>query len=170
MQIMTSRSLFYTSFILLTLTTGRHASGQNYHSSLEYSKDSTLGYASVPLVGPNRARYTLRLIPENDTHHHVVVLTLALTRRDDQGLKSNLLEPPGRWHGYQPYIFAASDFAQSVNGPLGKHMRTIDLPKLDMQIEVTIVGVKIERTSLATSGEIPYQFADLTLEITTKSR
>jgi hypothetical protein len=166
---MSTRVVFRASVLLLALASCRYASGQNHRSALKYSRDSSARDKPVILVAPSGANYKLRLIPENDVGHHVVVLSLALNKPDSQTPRLNLLEPPGRWHGYQPYIFAASDFVQSVNGPLDQHVRTIDLPKLDMQIEVTIVGVKVEPTPpSATSREIPYEFLDLSLEISTK--
>ncbi len=81
----------------------------------------------MPSSDPDGTKYTLRLIPENDVGHHVVVLDVSLSRSNGKESKSNLLEPQGRWHGYQPYIFAASDFAQGGNGSRGQNSRTFYL-------------------------------------------
>jgi len=170
MQIITFRGLLCALILPVTLSIGGYALGQDHKSFLEYSKNASANPSSVPLIAPDGTKYTLRLIPENDVGHHVVVLDVSLSRSNGKESKSNLLEPQGRWHGYQPYIFAASDFAQGGNGSQGQNSRTIDLPALGMQIEIAVTEVKVDPTPPSSSSkELPYQFTDLALEITTKS-
>ncbi len=170
MQITILRGLLCALIFPLTLSVGGHALGQDHKSSLEYSKNSSAYPRSVPLIAPDGTKYTLRLIPGDDVGHHVVVLDVSLSRSNGKESKSNLLEPHGTWHGYQPYIFVASDFAQTGNSSQGQNTRTIDLPALGMQVEIAVTRVKVDPTPPSSSSkELPYQFTDLSLEITTKN-
>jgi len=81
---------------------------------------------------------------------------------------SNLLDWTGKLHGYQPYVFAASDFAGGAQKSVYGESRKIDLPKLGMQVRVKVLDVHVEPTPEDSAQALSYQFGDLSLEITTE--
>jgi len=85
--------------------------------------------ANPPLVAsmrdPNSGRrYFATLTPEKDVNGRAVVVDLEL-RSYPGRIGPNLLEPKGRWHGIQPFNFAADHRAANpttwVYGPAAHH-------------------------------------------------
>jgi hypothetical protein len=98
----------------------------------------------------------------------VVALHLILQRPDERDDDSNLLDSTGKLRGYQPYYFAASDFAGGVQKSAYGELRVIDLRKLGLQMRVKVADVHVEPTPADPSQRFGYQFDNLTLEVTTQ--
>ena len=98
----------------------------------------------------------------------VVALHLILQRPDERDDDSNLLDSTGKLRGYQPYYFAASDFAGGVQKSAYGELRVIDLRKLGLQMRVKVADVHVEPTPANPSQRFGYQFDNLTLEVTTQ--
>jgi hypothetical protein len=110
----------------------------------------------------------LFLLPEVDVAHQVVVIDLILQRIGSRSKDTNLLEPPGHWHGYQPFSFVASDFAPGAVRSPNPDLRVIDVRKLRIQLQIKVIGVDVQPTSAGSSTKLPYRFDILTLQIGTR--
>ena len=167
------KSFLETSLLLIALISGSYAAGSEKVGSsqgvLVYSLKSSSHPSSLLLKSPRGATYRLSLIPDFDIGKHVVVLELVLQRRGRKRDDSNLLDPTGKLHGYQPYSFAASDFARGAQNSIYGDLRVIDLHQLGMELRVKVTGVNVEPTPTNSSKAPGYQFDDLTLQITTQS-
>src|ERR1035441_3396478 len=128
------KSFLETSLLLIALISGSYAAGSEKVGSsqgvLVYSLKSSSHPSSLHLKSPRGATYRLSLIPDFDIGKHVVVLELVLQRRGRKRDDSNLLHPTGKLHGYQPYSFAASDFARGAQNSIYGDLRVIDLREL----------------------------------------
>jgi hypothetical protein len=136
---------------------------------LAYSSKQDSHPSSVLVRSPRGVTYRLSLVPELDVAKHVVVLDLVLQRIDEKISGANLLDSSGNRHGYQPYIFAASDFANGTQKSIYGRTRVIDLNKLEMKVNAKVVSVRVESTTSDKSGRATsygFQFGDLTLEVT----
>jgi hypothetical protein len=80
--------------------------------------------------------YTLSLQPEHETQGNVIVLDLVLQDGPD---RRNLLEPTSRWHGWEPFIFAASDFKDGKTG----ETRSIHLRRLGTYLTIRPVDATV---------------------------
>jgi hypothetical protein len=135
---------------------------------LTYSAESSSHPSAIVLKAPSGKAYRLSLVPDHDIRNHVVVLELVLQKRAGRN-DANLLDWTGKLHGYQPYSFAASDFARGAQDSIYGEERVIELRKLGMRMRVKVVAVKVEPTTKNPSESLPYQFDELTLHITTQS-
>ena len=135
---------------------------------LAYSVTASSHPSSILLKSPSGKAYRLSLVPEPDIRNHVVVLELVLQKRAGRN-DPNLLDWTGKLHGYQPYFFAASDFARGPQHSAYGEVRVIELRKLGMRMRVKVVAVKVEPTEENTSESPPYQFDELTLQVTAQS-
>ncbi len=124
--------------------------------------------SSLLLKSPAGLAYRLSLVPDFDVGRHVVVLDLLLQRSDAKNTNANLVDPTGRLHGYQPYVFAASDFAHGTKKSIYGDTRVMNLEKLGIAIRAKVVDVKVKPTPVGSRQELPYQFDSLTLEISTQ--
>jgi len=110
--------------------------------------------------------YELTLVPELDVGKHVVVLELVLHRPGRRNKDSNLFDPTGRLFGYQRWDFAASDFVRGAQDSIYGDTRVINLPKLGMEMHVKVAAVSVEPTPPNSPESLPYQFKELTLQVT----
>jgi hypothetical protein len=138
--------------------------------TLGYSMTSSSYPHSVFLKSPSGAKYQLSLIPQFDVENHVVVLELVLRQAEEKVGDSNLLDVTGRLHGYQPYFFAASDFAQGAQRSIYGRSRVIDLPRLGMKMTITVTNVNVKPIESRSSGPLHFQFDDCVLQISTQGR
>lgn len=149
------------------------ANSQSVDSSqrvLAYSATPSPHPSSFLLKLPRGVTYQLSLVPDLDVKKHVVVLDLVLQKPGQTEDEPNLLDSTGSLHGYQTYVFAASDFAGGAQKSVYGESRVIDVPKLGMQIHVKVAEVHVEPTSGGSGqGSGDYQFDVLTLTITTQS-
>jgi len=135
---------------------------------LAYSVKPSSLPRSVLLIAPGGGTYRLSLVPEFDTGNHVVVLELVLRRPHARENDSNLLDAGKNWHGYQPFFFAASDFAAGAQHSRYGDSRAINLPRLRMQVRTKVTEVNVEKTSTNSPLGPVYQFDSLTVEVATK--
>ncbi len=160
------------NLLLIVLLGTCIANSQSVGSSqrvLAYSARPSPHPSSFLLKSPRGVTYRLSLVPELDVKKHVVVLDLVLQKPGQTEDDPNLLDSTGNLHGYQPYVFAASDFAGGTQKSTYGESRVIDLPKLGMQMRIKVADVDVEPTSAGASQVLGYQFDDLTLGITTQS-
>lgn len=119
---------------------------------------------SSVLKSPHGVAYRFFLSPEFDTGRHIVVLDLVLQKLGSKKNESNLLDSTGKLHGYQPYIFAASDFANGAEKSVFGGVRTIVLDRPKMKFVIKVKDATVSTTS--SSSQAPsFQFDALTLEI-----
>ena len=159
--------------LVLTVLTGTYVAGSETVGSspgiLAYPAKPSSYPSSFLLKSPRGVTYRLSLVPEFDVGKHVVVLDLVLQRADQKDDDSNLLDSTGKLHGYQPYFFAASDFAGGVQKSAYGELRVIDLRKLGMEMRIKVADVHVEPMPAGPSQRLGYQFDNLTLEVTTQS-
>jgi len=159
------------TLLLVVLVGTCVAESQNASSSrgvLVFSAKPSPHPSSFLLKSSRGVTYRLSLVPDYDVEKHVVVLGLVLQRPSEREDDMNLLDSTEKLHGYQPYDFAASDFAEGAQKSIYGESRIIDLPKLGMHIRVKVADVHVEPTSAGGSQVLGYQFEELTLEITTQ--
>jgi hypothetical protein len=173
MPLIKFKSFPRVSLLLIALISAIYVAGSvkagSSQTGLAYSRQSSLHSSSSLLKSPNGTTYRLSLIPELDVGKHVVVLDLVLQRVGRRNDDPNLLDSTGKLHGYQPYFFAASDFAGGAQKSIYGDLRVIDSHRLGMEMHVKVVGVNVEPTPASSSQAPGYQFDDLTLQITTQS-
>jgi len=163
---------FLTIFLLIAVMEGICTAGSEEaglaSTRLVYSRQSNSQTSSSLLKSSTGAMYRLLLIPDLDVEKHVVVLNLVLQKEGRKTDDSNLLDSTGKLHGYQPYFFAASDFAHGAKNSIYGDTRVIDLPRLGMEVHIKVVDVNVEPLAQISSDAAGYQFNDLTLLVTTQ--
>lgn len=168
-----SKNILGILLLLVTLSTWCCAAWDDKAGSPEATLAYSLKaspYPSVVLVrSPSGTPYRLSLIPQLDVEHHVVVLELVLQEGERKADDLNLLDVTGTLHGYQPYFFAASDFAEGARNSIYGESRVIDLSRLGMAIHITVVKVNVTPTGASSSKSLRYQFDDLILRVATES-
>ena len=159
------------TLLLIVLTATCIAVSQSADSSkrvLAYSAKPSPHPSSFVLISPRGVTYRLSLVPELDVRKHVVVLDLFLQKPGQTEDDPNLLDSTGKLHGYQPYVFPASDFAGGAHKSAYGESRVLNLQKLGMALQIKVADVHVETTPAGSSQGLGYQFDDLTLEITTQ--
>jgi hypothetical protein len=124
--------------------------------------------SSFLLKSAHGTTYRLSLVPQVDTKHRVVVLELVLQNqheRPNANIDPNLLDWTGKLHGYQPYYFAASDFAHGARKSGYGELRVIRLRRLGMEMRIKVTDVHVEHLANALDDQFDY----LDLEITTRA-
>lgn len=107
--------------------------------------------------------YRFRLYPERSAYTDALSnFTLAMEAADSPGRGHNFFEPIGNWHGYQKFFFAATDFEHGAAKSGYGNPRTIELPRLGVTVQVTIVRVAVGPASATAAVS---EFKDLTLKI-----
>ena len=150
--------------VMITCDAGSQEGGA-FQGTLTYSaKQPSQHPSSLLLEAPSGVTYRLLLVPDFDVRKHVVVLDLVL-KKPEQANNTNLLDPTGKLHGYQPYVFPASDFVVGARKSTYGESRVIKLQKLGMEIHVKIVDVHVQPTPGGPRWRLGYQFDDLTLKI-----
>lgn len=132
---------------------------------LTYPPGPRASETSPVFHGPHGKAYEFRLDPEENTDGNLVVVELVMegTSRSERG--SNRLYPTGRLHGYQKWYFAASDFAHGPAKSIYGSSRTIDVPKLGLEVRVTVVRVAVKATPATSSAPAQHRFVALTLKV-----
>lgn len=110
----------------------------------EYSRGAlTNGWTDYIYSAAKKKLYVLSLEPQVDTAKHVIGIDIVLRDVDEPNADENLLDPPGKWHGLQPYSFMARDL---VNGPRGSAFgprRSIAITNRGLSIGIRILCVRI---------------------------
>jgi len=121
---------------------------------------------SVPISAPNMGvGFRLSLEPDFDIHHNVVVLVLSLRHLNDSTDASNLLDPTGRSHGYETYIFAASDFVHGARQSLDGEKRTVILTKLGLELRIDVYKALVDVIPERSAAEPRYRFNQLSVGV-----
>lgn len=87
-----------------------------------------LRYPEAPTANVQTASgilYRLALAPRPSVDGSVSNLELILQHQADPADAPNLFDPPGNWPGYQPYIFAATDFKAGAAASLFGVLRSV---------------------------------------------
>jgi hypothetical protein len=130
-------------------------------TSLAFSAQSAENRLSVPINSTDgNPVYVLSLEPDFDVGHHIVVLELVLRGPHDKTDAPNRLDPTGRAHGYQAYIFGGRDFTQGAKKSLYGEKRTVFLKNLGLVVQITVSKATVSPVSA--DG---YQFDALTLQV-----
>jgi hypothetical protein len=138
------------------------ASDAKFSAVLAYPPDSPTPATSGVFRSHGKA-YRFRLYPERSAYTDALSnFTLAMEAADSPGRGNNLFEPTGNWHGYQKFFFAASDFEHGAARSSYGNPRTIELPRLGVAVQITIVRVAVGPASA--TAAVP-EFKDLTLKI-----
>jgi len=106
--------------------------------------------------------YRFRLYPELDFYGVLDNFALTMEDASSSWRGHNFLEPTGMWHGYQRFFFAGSDFEHGAAKSGYGNPRTIELPRLGMAVQVTIVRVVVKPAN--PTALVP-EFKNLTLRI-----
>src|ERR1700737_3236708 len=105
--------------------------------------------------------YRFRLDPQSDVHGHLVVFELLLEGASHSWRPDNLLDPTGMVRGYQKWTFAASDFARGPGKSIYGTLRTIDLPKRRLTVQIDVVRVAVKPIPATPEKPANYRFAEL---------
>jgi hypothetical protein len=93
----------------------------------------------------NKKLYIFSLEPQVDVDKHIIGVDLVL--RDAEKSKTdenlNLLNPPGNWHGLQPYNFMASDLLHGAEQSAFGKNRNIRVASRRLAISIQIMGVRV---------------------------
>ena len=136
--------------------------------------EATNSYISFPAHGEgergsliflspsDKKEYKLTLDPDFDVSGSIITLTLLLQEDASPEDSPNLLETTPGEHGYQKYIFVASDFRnwpERTQSPYGS-TRTIFAKKIKSSITASVRDAKIE-----CNGEKTCTFLSISLQI-----
>ena len=112
---------------------------------------ATLRYPEAPTATvqiQSGATYRLTLTPHPSVHGVVSDIELVLQRQADPANAPNLLDPPGNWPGYQPYIFAATDFKAGAAAALYGASRSICRTASGLAVTIVIQDVATQKVVL----------------------
>jgi hypothetical protein len=87
---------------------------------------------------------------------------LILKRPHDRADAPNLLEPPGRWHGLQDYMFAADDLAKGAQNSAFGEQRTITDKRRGLVVRILVSNAKV---SPIPSGDFQLDSLNLKIEV-----
>ena len=104
-----------------------------------------------------RVDHTVDNLPTN--------LSLALERANAKPGADNLLEPPGNWHGYQPFFFAADDFKDGAEKSFHGVSREFCRDATGLETVITVKSVAVKPTPEPDT----VQFNSLVLEVKLQS-
>ena len=108
--------------------------------------------------------YVLSLKPARDVGGHVVHIDLVLQRPGAKPDAPNLLEPPGRWHGLQPYDFNAVEFVAGQEGRGYGVKRHIHITRRKLDVTFSVAKVKIRPVASTPQSE-DYEFEELAIDV-----
>jgi hypothetical protein len=167
-MIFVERFCIYISLILLVIMSLFSNADANLrivplHSSITFSAMSSKKNWFIPIKSiDGSTAYVLSLEPQYDVGHHIVTLELILHYPDDKTNAPNLLEPEGKWHGLQSYIFGAYDLAKGVKKSAFGKKRIIYLKRLGLKITTVISKDVVSQFS---SGNYQLDTLELNIEV-----
>jgi hypothetical protein len=91
----------------------------------------------------NQKLYVLSLEPQVDAGKHTIGIDLILRDAEEPTTDQNLLNPPGNWHGLQPYNFVANDLLQGADKSVFGRRRAIGVKSRGLDIVIQIRDVKV---------------------------
>lgn len=134
-------------------------------ATVTYSRQSPSAATPVFVTSASGVRYRLWLKPERDVNDKVIVLELVMQKATSRKSSPNLLNPHGR-HGYQPFDFAASDFANGAKLSSYGENRSMDLPNLHMKLQIRVNDAHSELVHPPTGAVFKHEMDSLALAIT----
>ena len=134
------------------------------HGVLEYSPTQTAWPTLLIKAANGSAAYVLTMEPSSDIKNNLVGIDVVMRRPGARSDTRNLLEPPYRWHGYQEYMFAGSEFKNGANGSIFGTTRGILVQNRKLHLKFTIIDVETKPTDVPTSPN-DYAFNKLVLDI-----
>ncbi len=125
--------------------------GASTHVTLRYSVgggDRVM--ARSVTVRNGKAVYEVVLVPEIDAEKNVVEVRLALTPRgEDVNSVAAVFwaYPPGFTgvHGFQPWFFAAADFARGIGKSMYGKTRTVRVKYRSIVVQIVVLEAKVQR-------------------------
>ncbi len=141
---------------------------QPLHGMLEYSATQCAWPTLTVEAGNGSAAYVLVLEPSLDIKNNIVGIDVVMRRPGAAREARNLLEPPYRWHGYQQYMFAASEFKSGPNGSTFGATRNIVIKNRKLSLKFTVVDVATKSTDVPSLPN-DYAFNKLVLDIEVKN-
>jgi hypothetical protein len=136
-----------------------------FSTVLTYPSGSRSSVTSAVFHSHGKA-YRFRLVPERDVAGNLFGFQLVMegaSRSPGQG--PNLLDPTGRIHGYQKWDFLASEFVRGHAPPGWGDSRTIYLPNLGLEVQVSVVRFAVKPTAATSATPADSRFTELTLRI-----
>jgi hypothetical protein len=127
---------------------------------LTYSAQSSPSTLPLLLCSPDGRIYRVFLEPDFDVQHGVAVLNLVLQPVSSRSENTNLLVVNERWHGYQPFTFAAMDYANGAEHSVFGIQRRIAVRNSEMQLIADMREVKV-----GADGPDATKFLRLSLQI-----
>jgi hypothetical protein len=135
-----------------------------YNGILTYPSEKNQTLSSIPIRSSAGAvLYDLSLEPDFDVGHHVVVLNLVLRGPADSSDSPNRFDPTSKAHGYQKYVFAASDFSNGIQKSMYGKKRTIELDSSGVEVQIDVQAATVSAVPATRGGE--HQFVRLTLRV-----
>jgi len=108
----------------------------------------------------NKKLYVLFLEPQVDVGNHIIGIDLLLRDAKKPKVDENLLNPPGPWHGLQPYSFMAIDLLHGAGGSAFGAHRTVRVRRRRLDVGIQILEVRV--SALSNGG---YQVDELKLSV-----
>lgn len=108
---------------------------------------ATLNYpaqAATLVKAKDGATYKLHLDAVPTVHGTIADLVLVVQRADAADDSPNLLDPPGNWHGYQAYTFAATDFKDGADKSLFGMKRVVCRLGAAITVEIAVTQSAVE--------------------------
>ncbi len=141
--------------------------GTSTHVTLRYSVgggDRVM--ARSVTVRNGKAMYQVALFPEIDAEKNVVEIRLALTPRgEDVNSVAAVFwaYPPGSTgvHGFQPWFFAAADFARGVGKSIYGKTRTLRVKYRSIVVQIVVLEAKVQRLPRSDA----YRFDSLEVQV-----
>jgi hypothetical protein len=110
----------------------------------EFSRGpSNKGWTDYIYSRTNQKLYVLSLEPEFDVRKRIIGINVVLRDIGTPKSDENLLNPPGKWHGLQPYSFMADDLTHGADKAVFGAHRTIDVRSRRLRVEIQIENVRI---------------------------
>jgi hypothetical protein len=130
---------------------------------------ATLGYpgpATAVVKTKDGATYRLRLDALPNVHGTITDLVLVVQRADAGADAPNLIDPPGNWHGYQPYTFAATDFKAGPEHSLFGGTRSVCRFNSGIRVGIVVKEAAVGMVAESTERRFKALVLDVALEQT----
>lgn len=135
------------------------------HGTLEYSAVSDQWPDLTVKAANGSPAYIFTLLPQRDVDRNLTHIDLVLHRPGTSPDASNLLEPPGRWHGLQPYDFNAIDFRNGAEKSIGGKTRTIGIKSRKLTVTFSISKVELAAVANPPTETSAYAFTAFAVDI-----
>ena len=144
------RRYWFCAFLVLLSTVGlaQHVAANRVivpvNASMVWSSSTHRETSTVAVKSPTgTTAYLFTLEPEYNIIDKVVVLELVLRRPGDNSDAVNRLDLTRHIHGYQSYVFAASDFVDGQQKSIYGPTRIIRRDKLGLMVRIDVAGAVV---------------------------